>query len=159
MITRIGNAGDFEAVVPMMRQHRQRQQHLDPALYELHPQAERRFRRWIGEMAEDPRSLLLIAEEEGRTIGFLYALLEKDPPIYLNDEYAIVREWWVEAAFRGRGVGKALVERAATELAAAGVPQLRVRIAATDQPLQATLARCGFRAGAAEMVMELTPPH
>src|SRR5688500_8652113 len=46
--TRVGNAGDFHAVVPMMRRHRLRQQEFDPALYALHPDADRRFRLWIG---------------------------------------------------------------------------------------------------------------
>jgi hypothetical protein len=155
----MGNAGDFEVVVPMLRQHRQRRQRLDAALFELHPDAEQRFRRWLGEMAQDPRSLLLVAEDEqrqppGQVIGFLYATIENDPPIYLHDEFAIVREWWVEPPFRD-GAAEALVERAAAELAAAGVRQLRIRTAWGEAEAQTMLQRCGFRSGACEMVREL----
>jgi GNAT superfamily N-acetyltransferase len=155
MTTRVGNAGDFQAVVPMMRQHRRRQQRLDPALYELRADAEQRFRRWIGQMADDPRSMLLVAEEAGRIIGFLYSTMEKDVPIYAHDEYALVREWWVEPALLGRGAGQALIEAAAAQLAGAGVRQLRVRTAAGDEDASAVLKRCGFRLGRCEMVMEL----
>jgi L-amino acid N-acyltransferase YncA len=141
--------------MPLMRQYRLRQQQLDPALYELHPDAEQRFHRWVGQMAQDPRSRLLVAEERGQIIGFLYATMETDAPIYLHDEFALVREWWVEASFRRQGAGKALIDLAAAELAAAGVRQLRVRTAAPDRDAHALLQRCGFRPGASELVMDL----
>jgi GNAT superfamily N-acetyltransferase len=155
VITRVANSGDFEAVFPMLRQHRFRQQQLDPALYQLHPDAERRFLRWAGEVGEDPRSTLLVAEEQGRPIGFLYAVVERDLPIYLCEEFAIIREWWVEPAFRRRGVGKALIELAIAELTEVGVRQLRVRTPAGDADARTLLGRCGFRAGTCEMVKDL----
>jgi L-amino acid N-acyltransferase YncA len=157
MTTRTGNAADFQAVVPMMRQYRLRQQEFDAALYALHPDADQRFRRWIGAVTEDPRATLLVAEEQGQVIGFLYATVENDAPIYLHDEFALIREWWVEPAFRGRGAGKSLIARAAAEFARAGVRQLRVRSAAGDEDVRALLHRCGFRTGACELVKELDP--
>jgi GNAT superfamily N-acetyltransferase len=155
MITRLANVGDHQAVFPMLRQHRLRQQQLDAALYELHPDAERRFLRWVGEVGEDPRTTLVVAEEQGQIIGFAYAAVERDLPIYLHDEIAIIREWWVEPAFRRRGAGRALIDLAMKELAGVGVCQLRVRTAAGDADARALLARCGFRAGTCEMVKDL----
>jgi L-amino acid N-acyltransferase YncA len=155
MTTRLGNAADFQAVLPMMRQRRLRRQQADPGLYALHPDAEQRFRRWIGDMARDPRSTMLVAEEEGQVIGFLYATVEKDPPIFLHEEFALVREWWVDAPSRRHGAGKALIDAAAAELGATGVRQMRVRTAASDQDVRELLARCGFRPGVCEIVKEL----
>jgi GNAT superfamily N-acetyltransferase len=120
MIVRVGNSGDFAAVFPMLRQHRLREQELDVALYQLHPDAERRFLCWVGEVGEDPRSTLLVAEEQGRLIGFVYAVVERNLPIYVCEEFAVIREWWVEPPFRGRGVGEALIDLAVAELAAVG---------------------------------------
>jgi L-amino acid N-acyltransferase YncA len=157
MTTRVGNAADFQAVVPMMRQYRLRQQEFDPVLYALHPDADQRFRRWISAVTADPRATLLVAEEGGQIIGFLYATVENDPPIYLHDEFALVREWWVEPAFRRRGAGKSLIARAGAEFARAGVRQLRVRAAPGDEEVRAVLHRCGFRTGACELVKELNP--
>ena len=157
MTTRSGNAADFHAVEPMMRRHRLRQQGFDPVLYAPHPDAERRFRRWIGTVTEDPRATLLVAEDEGQIVGFLYATIENELPIYQHEEFALAREWWVEPEFRGRGAGKALIEHAAAELALAGVRQLRARSAAGDEEALTVLLRCGFRMGACEMVKELDP--
>jgi len=157
MITRLANPGDHQALFPMLRQLRLRQQQLDPALYQLHPDAERRFLRWVGEVGEDPRTTLMVAEEQGQIIGFVYAVVEKDLPIYLLDEIAVIREWWVEPAFRRRGAGKALIDLALKEMAAVGVCQLRVRTAAGDTDARAVLGHCGFRAGTCEMVKDLQP--
>jgi len=83
--------------------------------------------------------------------------LDDGLPIYLHEEFAIIREWWVEPAFRRRGAGKALINLAVKELAAVAVCQLRVRIAAGDADARELLGRCGFRAGAFEMVKDLQP--
>ena len=157
MITRLANPGDHDAIFPMLRQLRLRQQQLDAALYQLHPDAERRFLRWVGEVGEDPRTTLLVAEEQGQIIGFVYAVIERDLPIYLHEEVAVIREWWVEPAFRRRGAGKALINLAVKEMAAIGVCQLRVRTAAGDADARALLGSCGFRVGACEMVKDLQP--
>ena len=155
VITRLANTGDFEAVFPMLRRHRVARQQLDAGLYGLRPDAERRFLRWAGEVGEDPRSMLLVAEEQGRLIGFVYAVTERDLPIYLCEEFAVIREWWVEPAFRRRGVGRALIDRTVEELEAVGVCQLRVRTAAGDADARGLLRSCGFRVGTCEMVKDL----
>jgi ribosomal protein S18 acetylase RimI-like enzyme len=159
MITRLANPGDHDAIFPMLRQLRLRQQQFDAALYQLHPDAERRFLRWVGEVGEDPRTTLLVAEEQGQIIGFVYATIEQDLPIYLHEEFAVIREWWVEAAFRRRGVGKALIDLAIKELAEVGVCQLRVRTAAGNADARALLEHSGFRAGTCEMVKDLQHPQ
>jgi ribosomal protein S18 acetylase RimI-like enzyme len=158
MTTRSGNAADFHFLLPMMRQHRLRQQAFDPALYAPHPDAEARFRRWIGTVAQDPRATLLVAEDEAQIVGFLYATIEQELPFYRDEEFALIREWWVEPAFRDRGAGRALIERAAAELARAGVKQLRVRSAAADDEALAVLHRCGFRTAVWELVKERDAP-
>ena len=70
-----------------------------------------------------------------RLIGFVLATIEHDLPIY----------------FRRRGVGKALIEHAAADLAGAGVRHLRVRRPRRMATPAPSFKRCGFRAGASEM--------
>jgi GNAT superfamily N-acetyltransferase len=108
-------------------------------------------------MAEDARATLLVAEEEGQIVGFLYATIEKALPIFLHDEFALIREWWVEPPFRTRGVGKALLKHAAAEFTRVCVRQVRVRTSVADQDVRATIQRCGFRPGPRDMVMDLRP--
>lgn len=155
MRTRVANPGDFDAVLPMMRQHRLGRQQSDPGLYKLHPDAEIRFRRWLGRVGEDPRAVVLVAEEDGQTIGFVTVTIESEVPIYQIDEFAMVREWWIEPAYHNRGVGEALIRHAAELLARSGLRQIRVRVPAADTLERGVLERCGFREGCTEMVMGL----
>ena len=117
MDVRFGNAGDFFAILPMMRKYRALHEQWDDSLYAIRPDAEARFHRWIGAAAQDPRSMLLVAEQDGQIVGFLVAIVETTLPIYQCDEYAVILELWVEPPYRRHGVAAALVERAATEYA------------------------------------------
>src|SRR5262245_19718602 len=126
MKVRIGHAGDFAAILPMMRKHRALHEQWDGPLYALRPDADARFQRWIGPTVEDPRSMLIVAEDQGRVIGFLAAVMETDLPIYQCDEYAIIIALWIEPDHRRRGVAKALIQQAGSEYAAMSVKQLRI---------------------------------
>ena len=157
MNVRLGTSADWPAVLPMLRKHRALHRQWDEGLYALRPDAEERFRRWLGKAAEDPRALLLVIEERdgGGIIGFLTALIEKDVPIYVRDEYAVIRDIWVEPEHRRHKGGKILVEAALKELGEMGIVQVRVRTAAANTAAQKLLLSCGFRVGTIDLVREL----
>ena len=154
---RVGNAGDFATVVPMMRKYRSLHEQWDPSLYKLHKDAEVRVRRWLGPLIEDPRTILFVAEENGKIVGFLTAMVESDLPFYERDEHAIVLEFWVESEFRRHGAAKALIDEAAKEYTAMGIRQLRVRTALANDPARKMLEQAGFRPATIDLVRELKP--
>ena len=157
MNVRPGTSADWPVVLPMLREHRALHAQWDEALYALRPDAEERFKRWLGPASEDPRALLMVAEEApgGAIVGFLTALVEKDVPVYVRDEYAVIRDIWVEPRHRRRGAGKLLVEAALRELAEMGLKQVRVRTAAPNETAREMLLACGFRVGTIDLVREL----
>jgi ribosomal protein S18 acetylase RimI-like enzyme len=157
MKVRVGNAGDFAAVVPMMRKYRSLHEQWDQSLYALRPDAEARFQRWIGPVIEDPRSILLVAEANGKIIGFLTAIMEADLPIYECEQHAMIMEFWVDPEFRRHGAGKALIDLAAKEYAAMGITQLRVRTAMANDAGREMLEHAGFRAGTIDLLRQLKP--
>src|SRR5688500_16847196 len=72
MNVRLGTSGDWPAVLPMLREHRAMHEQWDAALYALRPDAEERFKRWLGPASEDPRALLMVVEgDRGKLVGFL----------------------------------------------------------------------------------------
>jgi L-amino acid N-acyltransferase YncA len=81
--------------------------------------------------------------------------IERDLPIYQTDEFAMVREWWIEPAYHNRGAGEALINHAAKLLGRSGLRQVRVRIAKPENTERAVLESCGFREGCTEMVKRL----
>jgi ribosomal protein S18 acetylase RimI-like enzyme len=155
MNIRMGNAGDLAAIMPMMRKHRALHEQWDAALYALRPDADVRYRRWLGPIVEDPRTFLLVAEEHGQIVGFLTAVVEKDMPIYHCEEYAAINDLWVEPAWRRHGVAIALVEQAAREYTAVGIRQLRIQTAVANTAARAMLERAGFRPGTIDLLRQL----
>jgi len=150
---RPGNGTDFAAILPMVHSS------IDPLAaadrcYRLRPDADARLRRWLGPVMEDPRGTLLIAEVDGKIAGFLAATVERTIPIFLCEEYALVRLLWVEPDYRRHGVATALLDQAAGDYASMGLPQLRIRAPRTDAG-DRTLEKARFRESTVTFVRDL----
>jgi ribosomal protein S18 acetylase RimI-like enzyme len=158
MQIRLGTSADLKRVLPLMKKHRALHAEWDGAQYAIRPDADRLFQLWLGPATEDPRAILVLAEEDKRIIGYLAGMVESDLPIFVHDEYAIIKGMWVEPDARRRGVGKALVKRACEEYAAMGVPQVRIRTATDNEAGRKMLESCGFRVSTIDLLIELLPP-
>jgi ribosomal protein S18 acetylase RimI-like enzyme len=159
MNVRVGLPGDLVTVMPMLRQHHALHERWDRRRYALRPDADAQFQRWLCAASEDPRALVFVAEEDGRVVGFLAALVETDVPIYACDEYVVVFALWVEPAQRRRGAATALLELAAREYAAMGVRQIRIRTATANTAGRSMLERAGFAPATVDLLRELNPPN
>jgi GNAT superfamily N-acetyltransferase len=152
-----GNAGDMHRVFPMLYGRLEERAAVDPAYFALRPNAPARFRRWIGPALEDPRHALVVAEEAGEIVGCLAATVEQDLPIYVCDEYAIVRVLWVDPHHRGRGIAGRMLEHAAGECGRFGLRQLRASAAVGREIEKHVLKKAGFRAAGITFLRELRP--
>src|SRR4051812_24304946 len=145
MNIRRGKPGDFQAIMPMLRDLRALRTQWDQARYALHPQAELRYLQWIGKSGEDPRSLFLVAEEDGRVVGMLSATVEDNLPIYACEEYACIHDIWADPPYRHRGAGEKLVHEAIRAFGEVGVTQVRMMTTATNESGRRSLERAGMR--------------
>jgi len=158
MTIRLGTSADIKRVLPLMKKHRALHAEWDGAQYAIRPDADRVFQRWLGPATEDPRAILVLAEEGERIIGYLAAMVETDLPIFVHDEYAIIKGMWVEPDARRRGIAKALVTRACEEYAAMGLPQVRIRTASENESGRRMLQSCGFRVCTIDLLIERPEP-
>ena len=154
---RTGNAGDMHSVFPMVFSQLKERAAVDPAYFALRPDAQERFRRWAGPALEDPRHALLVAEEDGAVIGFLLATVEQDLPVFVHDEYAVVRAMWVDPRHRGKGVAAQMLELAARECRQYGLKQLRASAAVGREIEKHVMKKAGFRAAGITFLRELRP--
>jgi len=94
--------------------------------------------QWIGLAAQAATSALkpLLAEETGRPIGI--ALVE------LTSDHANIYAMWVHPTARRLGVGRSLVRTAIAIAESEGVPQIRLRVTASNSGAVDLYRRTGF---------------
>jgi len=98
--------------------------------------------------------IVLVAEDEGAVVGYVYAGVEPLSWMELRDEAGFVHDVYVDPAARGHGVATALVEAAAAWLAGKGMPRVMLWTAARNPEAQRFFERLGFRHTMIEMTRE-----
>ena len=136
---------------------------IDPSLFDYLDDVLERYERWLPERAKDPRSVLLVAqrtESDGLRpvhdlIGFAVATVEAEVPIYHVHEYGFIHDTWVEPAWRGRGIGRALIAQTLAAFSEMGVKQVRLDTARGNESARALFRGLGFREGVMRMVRDM----
>jgi L-amino acid N-acyltransferase YncA len=157
---RTGNAGDMQRVLPLLFRQLEERAAVDPGYFALRPDAPARFKHWVGPAMEDPRHAVVVAEEGagGAIVGCLATTVEQDLPIYVHDEYAVVRVAWVDPRHRGKGIVGKMLDLAARECAHFGLRQLRAGAAVAREIEKHVLKKAGFRAAGITFLRDLKPP-
>ncbi len=114
--------------------------------------------RFFASQLEDPDTRLLVAEAEGRTIGYAYLTFERHDYAQLLESAAWLHDVWVEPEARGGAVADALFAAAHAEAVAAGQTRMVFTVAAANARAAAFFERHGARVTMREMMVDLSPP-
>jgi GNAT superfamily N-acetyltransferase len=155
MLIRPATPDDVPAVLPMVAKICALHETWDNAKYGFLPNPEQGYERWLKRLATQERSVFLVAEDEGRLLGFVVATVEKEIPVYRLEEYAFVHDLWVEAEYRKQGVARELVMQTVERFQNLGVKQIRLDTVAINEAARRLFASCGFRISTIEMLKEL----
>jgi len=146
---------DVPNVLPMVEKIAAVHEQWDSAKYGYLPNPSQRYSRWMAARATDPRSVFLVAEREGRLVGFIVATVEKEIPIYRLDEYGFIHDLWVEPEYRNEGVGRQMTMLLIERFREIGVKQIRCDTAAKKEVARKLFEACGFRPSVVEMLLEM----
>jgi ribosomal protein S18 acetylase RimI-like enzyme len=105
----------------------------------------------------DDETVVLVAEQDGAVVGYVYAALEPMSWKELRGPAGFVHDLVVEPAARGRGIGTALMRGAFDWLEGRGAPRVLLGTAARNLDAQRLFERLGFRRTMIEMTQELRP--
>jgi len=85
---------------------------------------------WFSAALESPASLLLVAEHEGALVGFLSALVRQNPdmPMFVPRRWLQVDNVAVRQAYRGMGIGRALMDEAHAWALAQGLADVELTV-------------------------------
>jgi len=128
---REATAADATVMVDLLRE-------LAESIGERTPVDARTVRAWL----ERPGCGALIAERDGREVGMLSSSVR--PNLYHGRDRCLVEELVVDAAARGAGVGKALLEAAIRDAARRGCAEISVSTSADNGPALALYRSAGL---------------
>lgn len=118
------------------------------------PNVERGYGWFLGTQLAEDGVVILVAERDGRAVGYVYAGLEPMSWKELRGPAGFIHDVVVDESARGQGVGTALIEAAAVWLEKAGAPRVMLWTAEKNRGAQRLFERAGFRATMIEMTRE-----
>jgi len=101
---------------------------------------------YLAAEVRETEGTFLLAEEDGRPVGFLglFGLMAPFTPDEDSAPYTFISDLYVAPACRGRGVGRALLAQAEARARALGAPRLELAAHAAN-PAMALYTRQGFQ--------------
>jgi ribosomal protein S18 acetylase RimI-like enzyme len=117
------------------------------------PDTERGYGAWLVGQLERSDAFVLVAELEGRVVGYAYAGLEGTDYMALRGPAGALYDIVVDPARRRGGIGRALLEAAVAELRARGAPQVVLSTAEGNVAAQRLFRASGFRPTMREMTL------
>ena len=115
------------------------------------------YARFLGTQLEQPDATVLVADDEGAVVGYVFMAIEGYDYLQLRGPAGILHDIIVTPEHRGRGTGRLLLEAALDYMKARGVPRIVLFTAAQNEAAQRLFASTGFRRTMVEMTMDVDP--
>lgn len=80
----------------------------DKSYYAPSPAAAREFKSYLGRKIKDPDFLILVAEEDGKLLGYVLAWVKRRPPLYKKSRLGYLSNIYVQESHRRSGLGSVL---------------------------------------------------
>jgi ribosomal protein S18 acetylase RimI-like enzyme len=155
MTIRPATPDDAPHIAPMVQKLANLHESWDAQKYPYLPSIGQRYISWLKARATDPRSVLLVAEREGKLVAFLVATVEEEIPIYRISEVGFIHDIYVEEKYRNEGIARQLVMLAIEQFRKMGMSQVRLDTAAKNEAARKLFESCGFRSSSIEMLAEI----
>lgn len=119
------------------------------------PRTEQGYGAFLGSQLDKTDAVLLVAEDTGDIVGYVYASVEGYDYMSLRGPAGVLQDIVVDPARRGQGIGRILLDAAIAALDARGAPRVVLSTAEQNESAQRLFARAGFRRTMIEMTREL----
>ncbi|HEY2367745.1 MAG TPA: GNAT family N-acetyltransferase [Polyangiaceae bacterium] len=113
------------------------------------------YGRWLARETKNERAVVLVAELEGKIVGYAYATLQDRDWMMLLDACGVLQDIWVDEQARRAGVAKMLVLDVCRRFRDLGAPRVVLSTAAKNEGAQKFFEEMGFRRTMIEMTREL----
>jgi len=109
--------------------------HRDISCYDMAMVAEApdMWLKWYNTHVRSGKRLVLVAESEGRLVGYLTASIESRPELFKRRVKVHIYDTYVVAELRGKGVGTAMVDELNRWVGDNGIDQVSVYISSDNE--------------------------
>lgn len=117
-------------------------------VYATSPEAEKIMRRFLADLSSSAHSCLFVAEvpdASGEIVGFLSGEIREGSPAFSPKTWAAVEDIYVTRTYRGRGIGRALVEACGEWARDKGADGVSLQVAAGNERARKFYDGLGFR--------------
>ncbi len=128
---------------------------LDPQRFLIFEPIEQGYGRWLVRETGNDKAIVLVAEHEGKVVGYVYGTLDDRDWMALRDGCGVLQDIFVDEPVRRSGVAKQLLEALAAKLKERGAPRVVLSTAARNEGAQRFFESMGFRRTMIEMTREL----
>lgn len=119
------------------------------------PGIEKGYGSYLGSQLDNPKIIILVAEQDGQVIGYTYAGVEGTDYMALRGPAGALYDIVVDPAHRRQGVGRMLLDTTLDALKSKGAPRVVLETAERNPSAQHLFERAGFRRTMIEMTREL----
>ena len=110
---------------------------------------------FLGTQLDEAKAIVLVAERDGKVIGYTYASMEGYDYMSLRGPAGVLSDILVDPDYRGQGVGRMLLDATLSELKSRGAPRAVLSTAEGNDRAQHIFEQAGFRRTMIEMTREL----
>lgn len=82
------------------------------ALTKLRKGAQKKFTPWASKQIKSPNGLLLVAEKDGKLIGYCLSFIKKNAPVFDVAYLGYISDLYVKKEYRGTGIASAFTTEA-----------------------------------------------
>lgn len=118
-------------------------------------QTEKGYGSFLGTQLEEPNIVILVAERDGKVIGYTYSGVEGTDYMSLRGPAGVIYDIVVDTDHRQQGIGRILVDATLAALKSKGAPRVVLSTAEKNGAAQRLFDRAGFRRTMIEMTREL----
>ena len=119
------------------------------------PDTPKHYGAFLASQVGERGAVIVVAEREGRVIGYAFGAVEGFDYMTLRGPAALVHDLIVDPDHRGGGVGRLLLDALIAALTADGVPRIVLSTAEKNTAAQKFFARQGFRRTMIEMTKDV----
>jgi ribosomal protein S18 acetylase RimI-like enzyme len=118
------------------------------------PRTEDQYGWYLGTQLEKPNIVILVAEQDGKVIGYTYSGVEGTDYMSLRGPAGVMYDIVVDPDHRQQGIGRMLVDATLDALKSKGAPRVVLSTAERNAAAQRLFDRAGFRRTMIEMTRE-----